>query len=102
MAQKVSICLGLFTKPSVLLLDEPFIGLDPHAIKQLKDTMWRLRNEGATLLVSTHIIDSVDMLWDRAIIMQRGKVRTDVLRDELQNGTDSLEKLFFDVTEGQG
>lgn len=102
MAQKLSICLGLFTEPVVLLLDEPFIGLDPHAIKQLKDTMWRLRNEGATLLVSTHIIDAVDMLWDRAIIMKQGMVRANVLRDELQNGTDSLEKLFFDVTEGRG
>jgi putative ABC transport system ATP-binding protein len=101
MAQKLSICLGLFTEPSVLLLDEPFIGLDPHAIKQLKDTMWRLRGDGATLLVSTHIIDSVDMLWDRAIIMQGGEVQSDVMREELQGSERSLEEIFFEVTEGR-
>jgi ABC-2 type transport system ATP-binding protein len=101
MAQKLSICLGLFTEPSVLLLDEPFIGLDPHAIKQLKDTMWRLRDEGATLLVSTHIIDSVDMLWDRAIIMQAGRVRADVTREEMEDGSGTLEERFFEVTEGR-
>lgn len=102
MAQKLSICLGLFTKPSVLLLDEPFIGLDPHAIRQLKDTMEQLRGEGATLLVSTHIIDSVDMLWDRAIVMQRGRARANVERDELDRAGGTLEELFFSVTEGQG
>lgn len=100
MAQKLSICLGLFVEPSVLLLDEPFIGLDPHAIKQLKETMGELRAAGATLLVSTHIIDSVDMLWDRAIIMQKGTVRADVVRDDLERGGRSLEGLFFSVTEG--
>jgi len=101
MAQKLSICLGLFTGPSVLLLDEPFIGLDPHAIKRLKDTMWDLSGAGATLLVSTHIIDSVDMLWDRAVIMQGGQVRADVTRDALAQGTTSLEEVFFEVTEGE-
>lgn len=98
MAQKLNICLGLFTQPSVLLLDEPFIGLDPHAIKELKKTMEKLREEGASLLVSTHIIDSVDMLWDRAIIMQGGVMRVDKDREELDT---SLEELFFAVTEGE-
>lgn len=101
MAQKLSICLGLFTQPSVLLLDEPFIGLDPHAIRQLKDTMEQLRSEGATLLVSTHIIDSVDMLWDRAVIMQGGRAQANVTRGELDGEGSSLEQLFFTVTEGR-
>lgn len=100
MAQKLSICLGLFIEPSVLLLDEPFIGLDPHAIKELKDVMRQLRAKGTTLLVSTHIIDSVDMLWDRAIIMMRGRVQRDVLRDDLERGPQSLEDVFFEATEG--
>lgn len=102
MAQKLSICLGLFTQPSVLLLDEPFIGLDPHAIKELKDTVGQLRAEGATLLVSTHIIDSVDMLWDRTIIMRKGRMVADVTRDALDASGGTLEALFFDVTEGEG
>lgn len=101
MAQKLSICLGLFTQPSVLLLDEPFIGLDPHAIKELKRLMEELRAQGATLLVSTHIIESVDMLWDRAIIMQKGSIRRTLTRRELEQGSASLEALFFAITEGE-
>lgn len=101
MAQKLSICLGLFTQPSVLLLDEPFIGLDPHAIKELKRIMEELRAQGATLLVSTHIIESVDMLWDRAIIMQKGSIRRTLTRRELEQGGASLEELFFAITEGE-
>ena len=62
MQQKLNICLGLLPEPKMLLLDEPMIGLDPHAIKQLKSIIEQMRNEGKTLLVSTHIIDSVDML----------------------------------------
>ena len=99
MAQKLSICLGLFTQPTALLLDEPFIGLDPHAIKELKDTIDALRTEGATLLVSTHIIDSVDMLWDRAIILRKGRIAADVTRQELSQRGQTLEELFFSATE---
>ena len=102
MAQKLNICLGLFTQPSVLLLDEPFIGLDPHAIKELKNEMERLRSQGVTLLVSTHIIDSVDMLWDRAIVMQKGIVKADVTRESLESDSVTLESLFFAATEGAG
>ncbi|HCI73982.1 MAG TPA: ABC transporter ATP-binding protein [Lachnospiraceae bacterium] len=100
MAQKLNICLGLFTQPSVLLLDEPFIGLDPHAIKELKLVIEALRESGASLLVSTHIIDSVDMLWDRAVVLQDGITRADVARGELEEQGMSLEKLFFSTTEG--
>lgn len=99
MQQKLNICLGLLPEPKMLLLDEPMIGLDPHAIKQLKNTMEQMRGEGKTLLVSTHIIDSVDMLWDRTIIMQEGRIRANVTRQELEQDGRTLEQLFFDVTE---
>lgn len=100
MQQKLNLCLGLLTEPRVLLLDEPMIGLDPHAIKELKKNMEELRREGCTLLVSTHIIDSVDMLWDRVLVMQNGTIRANLSREELDASGRSLEELFFDVTEG--
>lgn len=100
MQQKLNLCLGLLPEPKMLLLDEPMIGLDPHAIKQLKTTMEEMRRAGKTLLVSTHIIDSVDMLWDRTIIMQNGAVRANVTRQELEADGRTLEELFFSVTEG--
>ncbi|MBQ7736474.1 MAG: ABC transporter ATP-binding protein [Oscillospiraceae bacterium] len=102
MQQKLNICLGLLPEPKMLLLDEPMIGLDPHAIKELKSVMEEMRAQGRTLLVSTHIIDSVDMLWDRTVIMQRGRVKADLSREELAGSGQTLEELFFALTEGGG
>ncbi|MCC8050777.1 MAG: ABC transporter ATP-binding protein [Clostridiales bacterium] len=99
MQQKLNICLGLLPDPQMLLLDEPMIGLDPHAIKELKLLIEEMRQEGKTILVSTHMIDSVDMLWDRTIIMKEGKIRANLTRDELAEDGRSLEQLFFDMTE---
>ena len=100
MQQKLNICLGFLPKPDVLLLDEPMIGLDPHAIKELKECIMEMREERRTLLISTHIIDSVDMMWDRTIIMQNGKVKANVTKEELDEMGKTLEELFFEVTEG--
>ena len=100
MQQKLNICLGLLPEPKMLLLDEPMIGLDPHAIKELKLLIEEMRGQGRTMLVSTHIIDSVDMLWDRTIIMDRGAIRANITREELERDGRTLEQLFFDVTEG--
>lgn len=99
MQQKLNICLGLLPDPKVILLDEPMIGLDPHAIKVLKQMIETMRQEGKSLLVSTHIIDSVDMLWDRTIILQNGQIRANVTREELDRDGQTLEELFFGVTE---
>lgn len=100
MQQKLSICLGLLPRPKYLLFDEPMVGLDPHAIKELKMMMQEMRNDGCGVLVSTHMIDSVDMLWDRTVIMQGGRVRANVTRSEVEGGDKSLEDLFFEITEG--
>ena len=99
MQQKLSLCLGLLPDPEVILLDEPMIGLDPKAIRALKTMIEDLRASGKTLLVSTHIIDTVDMLWDRTVIMQGGTLRANVTREELGATGHSLEELFFEVTE---
>ena len=99
MQQKLNLCLGLLPSPQMLMMDEPMIGLDPHAIKQLKNMIEEMRAAGCTMLISTHIIDSVDMLWDRALIMQDGSVRAHITRDELESSGKTLEDLFFEVTE---
>ncbi len=101
MQQKLNICLGLLTKPSMILMDEPMIGLDPHAILKLKGMIESLRADGRTALISTHIIDSVDMLWDRAIIMKGGRIMKNVTKSELDSSGETLEQLFFEVTEGE-
>ena len=99
MQQKLSICCALLPRPQILLFDEPMIGLDPHAIKELKAVFHELRENGASLLISTHMIDSVDMLWDRTIIMKAGEVKATVAKDDLEQTGTRLEDLFFSITE---
>ena len=101
MQQKLSLCLGLLPRPQLLLMDEPMIGLDPHAIKELKEIIAEMRENGKTVLVSTHMIDSIDMLWDRTLIMQNGTLRAGVTREELAARGERLEDLFFAITEGE-
>lgn len=99
MQQKLSICCALLPRPKVILFDEPMIGLDPHAIKELKNIIVQLRGEGAAVLISTHMIDSVDMLWDKTIIMKGGTVAAQVTREEIEGSGQSLEDIFFNITE---
>lgn len=99
MQQKLNLCLGLLPRPRLLLMDEPMIGLDPHAIKELKLLIAEMREEGRTVLISTHMIDSIDMLWDRALIMQGGELCANVTREELMIERKTLEDLFFSITE---
>lgn len=100
MQQKLSICCALLHHPKVVIFDEPMIGLDPHAIKQLKETFLELRDEGATVLISTHLIDSVENYWDVVHIMVNGNFAATRRKDE--TAKLSLEELFFAVTEGSG
>jgi len=100
MQQKLNIVIGLLPDPDFVLMDEPMIGLDPHAIKQLKAVIEKMNAEGKTLLISTHIIDSVDMIWDNTLIMQNGEAKAFISREALDALGKSLEDYFFEVTEG--
>ncbi len=96
MSQKVSICCALLINSDVILFDEPMIGLDPAAIRELKTVFLELKNEGKAVFISTHIIDSVKELWDKAYIMHKGKVQKTLSTKEVE--ADSLETIFFEVT----
>lgn len=99
MKQKVSICCSLLLDPQVILFDEPMIGLDPKAIKELKESFIKLRNMNRSILISTHIIDSIEEVWDRALIMKAGKIILSRTRKEIATNNETLEEIFFDVTE---
>ena len=74
MQQKLSICCALLHKPRVAVFDEPMVGLDPHAIKELKELFGEMRADGASVLISTHMLDSVEGIWDAAYIMMNGRI----------------------------
>ena len=101
MQQKVSICCALMHNPSVVIFDEPMVGLDPHAIKELKLVFQELRDQGKTVLISTHMIDTIEDYWDVVHIMMNGKIAA--TRHNVPGTSDdkSLETLFFEITEGK-
>lgn len=101
MQQKLSICCGLLPRPKLILFDEPMIGLDPHAIKELKNMFVELKEQGCSLLISTHMIDSIEELWDATYIMKDGKIAAIVTKEEALSGTKKLEDIFFEITEGK-
>lgn len=99
MQQKVSICCGLLHDPKVVLFDEPLVGLDPHAIKELKSLLVEYRNKGTAILLSTHMLDSVEEFWDSTNIMMDGKIAASRTRKEVEISGENLEELFFHITE---
>ncbi len=100
MQQKLSICCGLLPRPKLVIFDEPMIGLDPHAIKELKLVLKELRDRGCTVLLSTHMIDSIEELWDTTYIMQKGRIAAVVQKEYISETGKSLEDIFFEITEG--
>lgn len=97
MMQKVSICCALLIKPQVMLLDEPMVGLDPKAIKELKEVILELKERGTTVLISTHMLDMVQELWDIVFVMEKGSLIACRSRSEAEG--KNLDDLFFQVTE---
>lgn len=96
MMQKVSICCALAIKPQVMMLDEPMVGLDPQAIKELKEVILELRSQGVTVLISTHMLEMVNELWDVVFIMDKGHILETYTREEV--GDQDLDAIFFGAT----
>ena len=97
MMQKVSICCALAIRPKVIMLDEPMVGLDPQAIKELKEVVLELRDQGVTVLISTHMLEMVNELWDVVFIMDKGHIIATYTREEA--GDQDLDAIFFGTTE---
>lgn len=91
--------LCLAVKPEVILLDEPMVGLDPAAIKMLKDVVLKLRDNGATVLISTHMLEMVENLWDVMIVMEQGHIAGSYTKADAQG--KELDELFFEMTGGE-
>ena len=101
MQQKLSLCCALVHKPRIVIFDEPMVGLDPHAIKELKEVFRELKAGGASVLISTHMIDSVEDYWDITHIMMNGEFAATKQNTPEDLQSQSLEELFFSITEGK-
>ncbi|GAB6087101.1 ABC transporter ATP-binding protein [Alkaliphilus crotonatoxidans] len=105
MRQKVMVMCALLQNPSLLIVDEPFIGLDPRAINQFIKLLYRYKNQGMGILLSTHVLDSAERLCDRFILLNHGKVifsgTLEQMQSKSQNKEANLMELFDIFVEAQ-
>lgn len=96
MKQKVALIAALAHNPKVLIMDEPFVGLDPHAVYDMKELMKKMAKAGKTVFFSTHILDVAEKLCDHVAIIKSGKiVKTGKMTDI--KGDESLEQVFLEL-----
>lgn len=95
MQQKLNVCCALLIDPQLIIFDEPMVGLDPMAIKALKEEILELKKDGRGILLCTHILDSVDKLWDKAYIIKNGEMISTISKDNVSDR--NLEEIFFSL-----
>ena len=98
MKQKLVIISALIHDPKLIIMDEPFVGLDPTASYQLKQLMREHCNQGGSIFFSTHVLDVAEKLCDQVAIIKNGKLIRNGTMDEVK-GDSSLESVFLELEE---
>ncbi len=105
MRQKVMIMCAFLVNPSLYIIDEPFVGLDPLGIQSLLDQMDAKKRDGASILMSTHILSTAEKHCDRIILLHEGRVRAQGTMDDLRKAfnmpTATLDDLYIAMTKEQ-
>lgn len=99
MKQKLAILSALVHAPRLLLMDEPFVGLDPRAAHQLKVLMRQFCEEGGAIFFSTHVLEVAEKLCDKVAIIRSGRLVRAGSMEEVK-GDDSLEEVFLELEAG--
>lgn len=98
MKQKVALIAALAHNPKVIIMDEPFVGLDPKAVFDMKEIMRNMCSEGKTIFFSTHILEVAEKLCSRVAIIKQGKIVKVGSMEEVKGDT-TLEKVFLELDE---
>jgi ABC-2 type transport system ATP-binding protein len=102
MKQKTALAGALIHDPKLLILDEPLTGLDAAMARQVKDLLQARTRDGATVILTTHILEVAERMADRIGVLQRGRLRAEgtlaELRGQAGSGDATLEDLFLDLT----
>lgn len=99
MRQKVLLTSGLLHNPSIVILDEPLSGLDANAVILVKELLQVLKAEGKTIFYCSHMMDVVEKVSDRIVLIDKGRIIANATIGELREGTaDSLEQIFARLT----
>ncbi|MDT2827985.1 MAG: ABC transporter ATP-binding protein [Enterococcus viikkiensis] len=102
MKQKVMVLCAFLIQPSLYIIDEPFLGLDPLAINALLELMVAMKEQGAAILMSTHILATAEKYCDRFVVLHEGEVRAQGTLNELQMEFNlpgsSLDEIYLALT----
>ena len=98
MKQKIALISALVHEPNILIMDEPFVGLDPKAVFDMKSIMREMCAQGKSIFFSTHILDVAEKLCDRVAIIKSGKIVKIGKMDDIK-GDESLEQVFLELEE---
>ena len=101
MKQKLAIISAWMHRPQLILMDEPFVGLDPKASFSLKEMMRQVCDEGGAIFFSTHVLDVAEKLCDKVAIIREGKLIRSGTMDEVK-GDESLQETFLELAEDTG
>lgn len=96
MKQKLAIISALIHEPKLIIMDEPFVGLDPKASHLLKETMREMCDKGAAIFFSTHVLEVAEKLCDKVAIIKGGKLIRSGTMEEVKGDT-SLEDVFLEL-----
>lgn len=106
MKQKVMIVCAFIIEPSLYIIDEPFLGLDPIAIRDLIQMMEQKKKEGASLLMSTHVLANAERICDKFVIINNGEVYAkgtlDELREKFSMPTATLDEMYTELADKEG
>lgn len=100
MKQKLALIAAWIHQPKLILMDEPFVGLDPKASHLLKGMMRELCDNGGAIFFSTHVLEVAEKLCDKIAIIKGGKLIRSGTMEEVK-GDDSLEEVFLELEEGK-
>jgi ABC-2 type transport system ATP-binding protein len=99
MRQKVLLIAGIIHDPKIIVLDEPLSGLDANAVIMIKELIMRLSQEGKTIFYCSHMMDVVEKVSDRILLINKGEIIADGSFESLkQNHSDTLERIFSKLT----
>ena len=101
MKQKLALISALIHEPKLIIMDEPFVGLDPKASHQLKEIMRKICDEGGAIFFSTHVLEVAEKLCDRIAIIKGGRLIKFGTMEEVR-GDESLESVFLELEENHG
>lgn len=101
MKQKLGIAMALLNEPKLIILDEPMNGLDPRAVKDVRDVLVELAHKGVAILISSHMISELIKVTDSLLMIDKGQIIKRTTMDEITQTGEDVETILLDIIDGK-